>query len=661
MHHVVYDTEIFPNLFTMVLTPYELGHDDTWVYEISERHNGAQLIRRDIPGFCSRMYGFNNLAFDYPLLHHLFQLVDHDPYANYLWYTERLFHRAQELIAAQRGWENYVKQWDVLVEQVDLLLINHFDNPAKMTSLKTLEFNMQSPSLEEMPFPIGHTVALHEIPQVLSYNTNDTRETKRFAHICKDAIDFREKLIAAGTFGAACINWNDAKIGEQFFISRLEEAVPGITKKDSQGRKPHTYRPRIALADVIVPYVSFERPELKQLLQQLKDTSFAGSETKNAYKYKVNLDGFEFDIGQGGIHGSVEKRSIRSDANMVIIDIDVTGYYPSVAIVNGIYPNHIGPIFCEVYRQIRDDRSMAKKAGDVVKAGTLKLAGNGGFGKTGSPHSVLFDPQCLIGITINGQLLQCVLAEALLRVPGLQLLQMNTDGLSVYLPRQWVSFLHEICGWWERQTCLELEFNEYQAMWLRDVNNYLALDAKGKMKRKGAYDWEMLSGSTGGQKAWNRDFSALVVPKAAEAALVHDHDPGDFIGHHDIAYDFLLRAKVNSGSRLILGHTGEVLGKTVRYYVSTTGQPLVKVMPPLKGNANERRIGIHAEGQAQCLGERKNYHCSMCGERFTHKDTFDEHNKTIHAWPITVKNQWDGDLTGIDYRWYVNEAERLLF
>jgi hypothetical protein len=184
----------------------------------------------------------------------------------------------------------------------------------------------------------------------------------------------------------------------------------------------------------------------------------------------------------------------------------------------------------------------------------------------------------------------------------------------------------------------------------------------GKVKRKGEYDWEMLSGSTGGQKAWNRDFSALVVPKAAEAAFLDDQDPADFIAHHDEPYDFLLRAKVTGGSRLILGESGTVLGKTVRYYIATRGEPLVKVMPPLKGKADERRIGIHAEGQASCTGDRKSgYQCSMCGERFMLKATFEEHNKSKHAWPIVVKNQWDGDLSGLDQRWYVEQAEALLF
>ena len=660
--HIVGDAETFPNFFSLIVMPMELGDDRYCTYEINERRNDAEQLLHDFTcGMYTRMYGYNNMAFDYPLLHRLISLLKtgHRPVAEHL--TQWIFEVAQQLIGAQQGWENHIRWRDMLVPQVDLLMVNHFDNAAKMTSLKTLEFNIRSPSLEEMPFPVGTRVGLADIPAVLAYNLNDVRETKRFGHLCMDAVRFREGLVEAGTFGAECLNWNDTKIGERFFIAKLEAARPGLTRIDAAGRKPGTWRERINLADVIVPYVHFERPELRDMLAELRATSISGMETRNAYKHTVSLDGFAIDIGQGGIHGSVDRRTIRSDRDHVIVDIDVTGYYPSLAIVNRFFPAHIGEIFCDVYREIRDERAAAKRAGDIVKAGTLKLATNGTFGKTGSRHSCLYDPQCMMAITLNGQLLQCVLAEALLRVPSLELLQMNTDGLTVRVRRSHRDGLDAVCAWWQRQTCLELEFAEYEVMHIRDCNNYLARDIKGKVKRKGEYDHEMLSGSTGGQKAWNRDFSALVVPMAAEAAFLDDQCPADFIRSHADPYDFLLRGKVTGASRLVLGASGRELGKTVRYYISRSGEPLVKIMPPLAGKTEPRRIGLHAEGQAECLGERKAYRCSMCGAPFGIKAHFEEHNRQVHAWPVTVKNQWDGDISDVDHRWYVQRAEALLF
>jgi hypothetical protein len=657
--HVVYDNETFPNLFSVAMTPLPEHDDREWVYEISPRRNDALHLAYDLRnGSISRMVGFRNVDFDYPLLHHLLWMVDAG-YEQADALAHGLFTRAQEIIAADKPWENRV--FEPVVEQIDLSLIHHFDNRAKMTSLKVIEFNIQSPSVEDMPFPAGTWLADDQIDIVLAYNKNDTRETKRFAHKSMDAITFREDLIKRGWLGPEAMNFNDTKIGKQYFIKRLEAVAPGVTKSRN-GKKPQTWRPVIHLSECIFPYVQYQRPELREMLDKLKGISFAGTETKGAYKETVSLDGFVFDVGQGGIHGSVTSRVVKSDAGHCVVDIDVTGYYPSVAIVNRLYPEHLGPVFCDVYRDIRDAREAAKNAGLKVEAGTLKLATNGTFGDFGNVHSVFYDPKCLIGVTINGQLLQVMLAEQLLNVPTLELIQMNTDGLTVRLHRSHRPALDAVCEWWQRCTCLKLEFNDYEAMWVRDVNNYLALDTKGKRKRKGDYDWEMLSGSTGGQLAWNRDFSGLVIPKAAEAAMVDDIDPEWFIERHEEPYDFMMRARVTGASRLQLGD-GTPLPKTVRYYVSSDGLPLVKIMPPLKGQPSERRIGIHAEGQAEAIGDRKaGYRCSKCGAPFPTKGVFETHNKEHHAWGVTPRNVWHGEpLTGLDHKFYVQRANDLIF
>jgi len=659
---VVFDTECFPNVFTCTMMPVGPADTRVWVYEISERRNDAQHLIYDLTnGSIGRMYGFNSLSYDYPLLHYLVEMTRSYPDITAAQITTALYARSQELLATEwgKGWQNHIWPRDQHVQQCDLMMLNHFDNHAKQTSLKDLEFNLECPNVAEMPFEYGRNLTVDEIPILIDYNINDVDATKRFVHACADAIVFREGLI--DQFGPECLCWNDVKIGEKYFIQRLEAARPGITRKDAQGRKPQTWRSHIDLGEIIFPYIKFERPELRELRDKLAATRIQGHETKDAYKFVVPLEGVDIHIGAGGIHGALDRVIARSTTERIIIDIDVTGYYPSIAIVNNLYPEHIGPVFVDVYRSIRDDRATAKAAGDVVKAGTLKLSNNGAFGKTKDKHSVLLDPKVMMAITVNGQLLQCLLAEAMLRVPGLRLLQLNTDGLTVDLPRHQRELFDEVCTWWQRFTQLDLEFAELETLWMRDVNNYLARTTGGKMKRKGAYDHEMLSGSIGGQKAWNRDFSALVVAKVAEAAFVHDHDPADFIEHHDRPYDFLLRERVKGGAHLELGHTGARLGKLVRYYIATDGEPLVKIMPPLAGKTEMRRIGIHAEGRAQCLGSRKDYRCSMCDARFTIKAMFDEHNKVMHAWPIRLKMQWDGDLSGIDHRWYVNEAERLLF
>jgi hypothetical protein len=60
--------------------------------------------------------------------------------------------------------------------------------------------------------------------------------------------------------------------------------------------------------------------------------------------------------------------------------------------------------------------------------------------------------------------------------------------------------------------------------------------------------------------------------------------------------DFMLRVKVPRNSRLewVVGDTIQPLENTQRYYVSTMGGQMVKVMPPLKGKTDYRRISIES-------------------------------------------------------------------
>ena len=59
----------------------------------------------------------------------------------------------------------------------------------------------------------------------------------------------------------------------------------------------------------------------------------------------ATLAGVDFHFGIGGVHASVENRKFQSNADYVIIDLDVTSMYPSVAIANRFAPEHLGEVF----------------------------------------------------------------------------------------------------------------------------------------------------------------------------------------------------------------------------------------------------------------------------------------------------------------------------
>jgi hypothetical protein len=57
------------------------------------------------------------------------------------------------------------------------------------------------------------------------------------------------------------------------------------------------------------------------------------------------------------------------------VDWDVESYYPSLAIVNGLYPEHLGEEFVRVYSDMKNDRTSFKKG--TPENAMLKLALNG--------------------------------------------------------------------------------------------------------------------------------------------------------------------------------------------------------------------------------------------------------------------------------------------
>jgi hypothetical protein len=158
-------------------------------------------------------------------------------------------------------------------------------------------------------------------------------------------------------------------------------------------------------------------------------------------------------------------------------------------------------------------------------------------------------------------------------VKNLRIIQGNTDGVTVFMPRTEVERVQEICDAWASLTKLSLEFVEYRKMSIADVNSYLAVDTKGNVKRKGRYEYNV---------KWHQDASALVVPMIAERVLVDGGKIDDILMGWTDVMDFMLRAKIPRSSHLLLStDEGErLLENTQRYYISQCGGELVKVMPP---------------------------------------------------------------------------------
>ena len=139
-----------------------------------------------------------------------------------------------------------------------------------------------------------------------------------------------------------------------------------------------TPRSIIHFNECILPKIKFQSKEFNALLIKWKSISI--TETKGSISDSVIYKGFKYDYGTGGIHGCIKSGIYEANDEYCICDIDVSSFYPNLAITNNFYPEHLGETFCKVYKEIYDTRAKAKKEGnDVVNAG-LKLALNGVYG-----------------------------------------------------------------------------------------------------------------------------------------------------------------------------------------------------------------------------------------------------------------------------------------
>jgi hypothetical protein len=563
----VYDEETFPNVF---LIGIKLAGSPLRVsFEISDHRNDSRAIiefLQFLKNTDSRMVGFNNLGFDYPVLHTLIRMGHSD--------ANTLYQKAMAIIHSQDDdggrWMHQVKPSDHFVQQIDLFKIHHFDNKARATSLKMLEFNMRSDTIEDLPFPVGTMLNRDQIEVLRSYMDHDIDQTEKFLHKSMDMIHFREELTRK--YQRDFMNHNDTKIGKDYFVMKLEEAGVSCYDFGPKGRTPRqTKRPVIALKDAILPWITFEQPEFNRVLNWLKAQSI--TETKGVFTdLTASINGFTFVFGLGGIHGSIESEVIESDDEYVIVDLDVTSYYPNLAITNGFYPAHLGKEFVSIYKFLFEQRkSYPKKS---AESAMLKLALNGVYGDSNNQFSVFYDPLFTMSITLNGQLLLCLLAEGLMHIPGLRIIQVNTDGLTVRVPRSHKMLVDLARAAWQSRTGLNLEEAVYKAMMVRDVNNYIGVFMDGSTKRKGAYEWDM---------EWHQNAGGLVIAKVAEKVLVEGAPIRKTLEQWPDIMDFMLRTKVPRSSHLGLERDGVTtqLQNITRYYVAEGGGQLVKYMPPL--------------------------------------------------------------------------------
>lgn len=553
----VYDVEIFPNFFSIVL--WNVNSDEKLTYYIFENHNDINNIVdlfQQNHWFC----GYNSTEYDDLIIEYVlsasyrFSRITSDQI------TKELFEYSKKIIESNK--KIYSNN---LFNSFDLMRVC-----ALYKSLKLVGIDLKHERVQDLPYEFDHVVMPDEVDKILDYNHNDVEITYKLYQSKRKQIQLRQTL--SKKYGQNLMNYPDSGIANRILEKNYEEfsGTPQIVFKNI-----NTKRDIVHFKDIISDKIKFETDYCNSLLKEIKSDS-ADKSTK--IEYNVLIGSTVYDIKKGGIHSARESELFSTDKNNVIIDADVTSYYIYLMIKYGIKSEHLHPSFLTLLQSYLDMRVKAKT---IDKGGvddqSLKIVILSIFGKLGNEYHWLYDLKALYETTLNGQLFLLMLIEKL-EMNGIPVKYANTDGITVHCPTDKQELYYEICQWWQDYTDLNLEFEKYKSCINRDVNNYIWISEDDSIKYKGFFDVNRYKDVT---KGYDKPIIPIAISKyfteniPVEQTIIEHNDILNFCmaqkasEKFDIYYDSIVNGKFVTKKQQ----------KTNRYFVGKKGGSLYKLDP----------------------------------------------------------------------------------
>jgi hypothetical protein len=573
------DYETLSNCFVAVFKHYKT--DETHIFSVCKLQNDydkfIEFLKQNIENREWHI-SYNGLAFDAQITHNIIKdhenlkLMDAESIA------EEIYAYAQSCIerANKKEFQEF-PEWHMSIKQIDVFKLNHWDNMAKLSSLKWIQYSMDWDNMVDMPLPHDTNITTkQQLDMIVSYCINDVDSTKEIFNQCKPLIALRKNL--TDQYGINLYSASEPRISKELFAYYLGKEL-GIPKYEL--KKLRTYRNVIKVKDIILDYIEFATPEFNNLLDKFRTVEINPNFTKGGFKYSVIYKEVKTDFGLGGAHGCNKPGVYESDEDNIIMSSDVASFYPNLAIKNKIAPAHLDKkAFCDLYEWFFTERKKIPKSNPMNYV--YKIILNSTYGLSNDKNSFLYDPQFTMFITINGQLTLMMLYEMICEaIPESIPLMQNTDGVETVIPRSKKQIYLDVCKKWEEITSLTLEHGTYSKLILADVNNYIAVDEDGKAKCKGRFEFEGL--------ALHKNKSKLIIPKALYAYFVNGILPEETLKDNNNILDYCIGGKSKGNWQQVarsIEHNEPVeykLQKINRYYISNSGCKIIKV------NKNDRR------------------------------------------------------------------------
>lgn len=606
---LVYDIEIFPNVFTAVIKNTETKKRT--IIEVSKRKNDIALLYDIFENKDYIFVGYNSIHYDNAVVNLLFDFKESVLNSDDYRITKTLFDFSQLIINSEDGSE--YKQWKYANNFAFLDLLTMLYSSKLRVGLKEMQVTMQYRNVQEYEGDFTKYLPEEEIDTMIKYNINDVESTEQLLYLCENQVRLREGI--QKEFNIDVLSKDGMTIGTEI-LKTLYLRKTG--KKWYDIKDLRTPCDIIKLKNVIFPHIKFDTPLLQNLLKELKTLSVGAG--RKAFEKHFIFGGCEVSFGVGGIHTINKPEVIIPKEDEILADSDVNSLYPSLIISYNLVPPHLGKEFLEVYGQIREDRLYAKRNKQKIKNETYKLALNGATGNYQNEHSWLYAPESVMRIRINGQLLLLKLAEMLVN-KGAKIKQLNTDGV-LYTIKKNVD-LDSLLKEWEEFANLTLETEYYDRFYQFAINDYLAVgkgynESKDKslLKYKGMFIPTVILG---------KGMQPMIIPKAINNYLADGIPIEKTIKESRNLNDFLTYQKVDK--KFSVEYKNKLITRINRYYMS-----------------NSPKAGYLYKCIVDNEGRRTNY------------------SNMLKASGVTIANNLDDFETfptDINYSYYIREARKI--
>lgn len=583
MKIVTYDCEVFSHDWIVVFKDKETG-----IFTVV--HNDNEALRSCISEDAVYI-GFNSKHYDQYIIKGI--CADFSP--------QELKQLNDYIIAGNQGWQYpLLNGFYFSFNNVDIR-----DDTQQGLSLKAIEGHMGISIQEtEVDFNLDRPLTQEELDQTIFYCKHDVDATEKLTDIRKDYLKNKINLgRMAGLTDTKAMAMTNGK---------LTAAMLKATAQKHDDERQYVYPDN--LRREYIPQEVFD------FFDRMYDPNISDAEYFKS-KLEISVGECPVTIGFGGIHGAIPNYfwSEQEDPEEAIRNKDVGSYYPHLCTINGYTSRNIPSP--QVYENVLDSRMKAKAAGDIATANALKLVCNTTYGCLLNQYNDLYDPLMGRSVCISGQLYLLELARHCYQdIPGLKIVQLNTDGIMVQCRKEYLSQLDEICDEWQSRTGFELETDSVIKIAQKDVNNYVEIQEGGKAKAKGGY---LVKGiSTVG--AFNINNSCCIVATALKEYFVNGTPVEETIENCNDIFQFQIIAKAGAKYKEayhVVGDRKEQVQKVNRVYATadTRYGKLFKVKAEDDTTAKIESLPEHCiidnDNQLTIADVDKNFYIEMARKR----------------------------------------------